>query len=109
MLRRIIPCTLLLVGVTAMAAGCTHLKGVVLEDRTELPVKTAVFTVGLPGGVGVFEKHAVDDEGRFDFYISPTDESHLYLSDGKGDPVLDLRRVDSREMSDHMKIILPRR
>ncbi len=91
------------------ASGCTHLKGVVLEDRTNMPVASAVFTVGLPGGVGVFDRYPVDSDGQFDFYISPTDESHVYLWDGKGDPVLDVRRIDSREMSDHMKIYLPQR
>ena len=85
-------------------AGCSHVKGQVLAEGTKRPVVDAEFTVGHPSGVGVFERHRVDQSGRFDFYISPTDDSHLYLWDGKGDPETAVRRIDRSEISDHMII-----
>lgn len=98
-------------GVLALlaAGACTHVKGVVLEDRTRRPVQEAEFTVGRPDGLGVFARHKVDKEGKFNFYISPTDEDFLFVWDGKGDPLLDVRKIDRNEISDHMTIVLPLR
>ena len=43
-------------------------------------------------------------KGRFDFYISPTDENYLFVWDGKGDPLVDVRRVQPTEISDSYDI-----
>jgi hypothetical protein len=92
------------VAVMSFLGGCTHLKGVVLDDATGRPVPAAYFTVGRPTGVGVSATYRVDQFGRFDFSISPTDEDFLFLWDGNGDPETDVRRVYKTEMGTDMKI-----
>jgi len=102
--------TLTLAGLAALLlaiAGCTHVKGIVL-DPTQRPVTDAEFTVGIPNGLGPFARYRVDPNGRFDFQIAPTDETHLYLWDGKGDPLISIRKVDRSEISDHMTIYMRR-
>lgn len=84
--------------------ACTHVKGVVLEPITERPVTDARFTIGNPTGVGTFQTFKVDENGRFDFSISPTDENYLFLWDGKGDPAIAIRKIDRSQLNDHMKI-----
>jgi len=87
-------------------AACTHLQGVV-EQAPGRPMPTAVFSVGRPDGIAVYEQHRADNRGRFDFYILPIDETNLYLYDGAADPRLTLRRIDRSEMSTHMHLDLP--
>ena len=94
--------------IAAALGGCTHVRGVVVEERTGKPFSTAVFTVGRPDGIGVFQTNSVDRNGRFDFQISPTDESALYVHDSSGDVTSTMRRIDHSEISDHMRIVLPR-
>lgn len=86
--------------------ACTHVKGVVLDERTLKPVPDAEFTVGHPKGIGVYQRHRTDSKGRFDFHISPTDENYLYLWDGKGDANMAARRIPRSDISDNMTIHL---
>jgi hypothetical protein len=97
--------TIGLLGVASLGiAGCTtDVAGVVLDAR-ELPVRDAFFTVGLPTGVGTFGKYPVDQDGKFNFHIAPTDESQLYLWNGKGDPQVSIVHIDHAEISDHMRL-----
>lgn len=96
-----------LVGLLGLA-GCTvHVKGVVL-DEMHRPITDAVVMVGYPAGVGTFERHAVDPAGKFDFWIPATDENHLYVWDGKGDPLIAARKIDRGEISDRMTILTRR-
>ncbi len=97
----------LLLSVLALT-GCMHLKGVVLEEPSMRPARSAVFTVGRPGGIAVFDTHHVDANGEFDFYIGPADDNNVYLYDGSASPDLTLRRVAPYEMSDHMTLYLRR-
>jgi len=87
-------------------AGCTHLKGIVLEDPTQRPSHTAVLSIGRPTGIAVFDTHRVDQNGAFDFYIGPTDESNIYLYDGASSPELTMRRVEPFEQSQKMVLHL---
>jgi len=82
-------------------AACTHVKGVVLAAHTERPMANAQFTVGRPD-MFVLDRHRADSAGRFDFFISPLDETNLYVWDGRGDPTIAVRRIDRLEISDHM-------
>ena len=93
---------------TLALTACTHVKGVILEDRTNRPVTDAALTIGRPDGIGVYQRIHVDKNARFDFYISPTDEDFLFVWDGKGDPLISVRKIDRGEISDHMTIKLPR-
>ena len=88
--------------------GCTHLKGVVLEDPSMRPARAAVFCVGNPTGIAVFDTHHVDDNGQFDFYVGPTDEHNIYLYDSSAPAELSLRRIAPFEMNDHMTLHLRR-
>jgi hypothetical protein len=97
----------LLFSILAFTA-CTHLKGVVLEEPSMRPARTAVFSVGNPNGIAVYDTHRVDENGAFDFYLSPTDENNLYLYDGSASPDLTLRRIAPFEMSENMLLHLRR-
>jgi hypothetical protein len=97
---------ILLAGVLLAAGGCTHLKGTV-EEGPGKPSRTAIFSVGRPGGVAVYSTHRVDAGGRFDFMIPAVDEDNVYLYDGRGDPQSTMRRVDPSEMGDHMEMMVP--
>ncbi len=90
----------------AAMGGCMHVKGVVLDDRSNQPMRSAVFTVGRPNGIAVLDRHAVDSGGRFDFYLLPTDADDLFLHDSMADPEFTMRRVDPSEINDHMKLLL---
>ena len=87
--------------------GCTHLAGTVHDAASRQPFAGAAITIGHPAGLGVFESHLTDARGRFDFYVFPTDENHLYLADPHGD-MTNARRLDRSELSDHMNLTLPR-
>ena len=95
---------LLLVATLLVVGGCTHIKGVVLEERTGKALTTAVVTVGVPEGIGVLQNHPVDNQGRFDFQISPTDETAVYVYDSAGPAQNTLKHMDRSELSDHMTI-----
>ena len=97
---------LLLMGLALPA--CTHVKGIVVDDRPGRPHPDAVFTVGNPDGIGVLQRNHADRNGRFDFYISPTDESLLYVYDSTQGASNTMRRIDHTEISDHMRVTLPR-
>ena len=97
---------LILLLCAAVLAGCAHLKGVVLEDPSQRPARTAVFSVGRPGGIAVFDSHRVDQNGAFDFYIGPTDDNNLYLYDGATAPELTMRRVEPFEQGEKMVLHL---
>jgi hypothetical protein len=92
------------------AAGCMHLKGVVMEDLPgkggSRPMKTAALSIGRPNSLAVYGTYRVDDQGRFDFYIGPTDYTNVFLYDGAADPELTMRRLYESEMSDHMVLHL---
>ncbi len=89
-----------------MLVGCTHIKGVVLQDPTQRPMTTAVISVGRPTGIAVYDQHKVDDHGRFDFYIGPTDEENLYIYDGASRPEMTMRRIQSYELGEKMELHL---
>jgi hypothetical protein len=97
---------MLVAAVLLTAGGCTHLKGVV-EEAPGRPSRTAVFSVGRPDGVAVYSMHRVDSAGRFDFMIPAADENSVYLYDERGDPQTTMRRVDRKEMGDHMQMTVP--
>lgn len=84
--------------------GCTHLKGVVLEDPSQRPCRTAVLSIGRPTGIAVFEQHHVNEHGAFDFYLLPTDNSNVYLYDSASPTEMTMRHVDSSEMNANMKL-----
>lgn len=98
--------TLTTLSALCLLGGCTHLKGVVVDDTTGRPVPGAYFTVGRPTGVGVSATYNCDPFGRFDFSIVSTDEDFLFVWDGTGDPEVGVRRVSKTEMSTDMKIRL---
>jgi len=91
----------------ALLSGCAHLKGVVLEEVSGRPVRTAVLTVGRPGGIGVLESHPVNQNGEFDFKISTADVHKVYLYDSAGSPDAALHLTES-QLSDKMRLRLPR-
>ena len=97
---------LILLLCAVVLAGCAHLKGVVLEDPTQRPSSTAVLSVGRPTGIAVFDTHRVDQNGRFDFYIGPTDDNNVYLYDGATSPELTMRRVEPFEQGEKMVLHL---
>jgi hypothetical protein len=86
------------------AGGCTHIKGVVVEDPSGRAMKTARFSVGRPDSIAVYATHDVDARGGFDFYIAPTDENNLYLYDAAGDPQYTLQRIDRSQQSEKMQL-----
>lgn len=91
----------------ALAFGaCTHLKGVVLEDPSGRPARTAVFSVGNPNGIAVYDRHSVNRNGEFDFYIGPTDENMIYLYDGSAPPEMSMRRLAPYELGEKMQLHL---
>ena len=92
-----------LVGVL-MVAGCAHVKGVAVDEISGKPLRTAAFTVGRPDGIAVYERHGVDANGVFDFYLSPTDANFLYVYDSAGAPAMTMERVDSQQISESMKL-----
>jgi hypothetical protein len=96
---------IMLWGVMALV-GCTHLKGVVLEDPSQRPARSAIISIGRPGGIAVFDSHHVDQNGAFDFYIGPTDANNVYLYDGSASPELTARRIEPFEQSEKMKLHL---
>ena len=89
-------------------AGCTQVKGQVLDAQTKAPLTGVTFTGGRPDSISVFARHKVDSEGRFDFSIAPTDEQYLYLWDGQGNPELHAMHIDPTQISNHMKIFYHR-
>jgi len=97
---------LLLCLVLAALTGCAHLKGVVTEPSSDRPMRSAVFTIGRPNGIAVYERHTVKADGSFDFYVLPTDEEELFLFDGLADPDLTMRRVSPSEFSEKMRLYL---
>jgi hypothetical protein len=97
--------SLWLMPVLALLPACTHISGVV-EQAPGRPLTTAVFSVGRPDGIAMYEQHHVDSRGHFDFYVIPTDEQHLYLYDSAGDPRATLRRIDPMEMRKGMHIMM---
>ena len=99
----------LMVASAALGMGaCTHVRGVVVDEGTERPHPTAVFTVGRPDGIAIYQRNPVERNGRFDFYISPTDESTLYVFDSSWGAAATMRRIDRTEISDHMHVVMPR-
>jgi hypothetical protein len=96
----------LLIALSALAPACMHVAGIV-EEYPGRPSTSAVLAVGRPGGIGVSTTHRVDSKGKFDFYMSAVDENDLYVYDSHGDPQHTMRRVDRKEISDHMKLIVP--
>jgi hypothetical protein len=105
MMRKML--ALLMLVAMAAVGGCTHLAGTVYDAQSKRPLPGAVFTVGHPAGIGVFDRKTADGYGRFDFQISPTDESQIYVYDGKSDPS-SAQRVDKTEFGDHMKVYVRR-
>jgi hypothetical protein len=99
--------SLLLILTAALLAGCVRLKGVVQEEGSGRPVRTAVLTVGRPDGIGVLESHPVNQQGEFDFKISTADVHKVYVYDSAGSPEAALHLTES-QLSDHMKLKLPR-
>jgi hypothetical protein len=88
------------------ASSCIHVKGVVLEERTEHPLRTAVVSVGRPNGIAVLDSHPVNSSGSFDFYILPTDDGELYVYDGAASPELTMEHIDQSQVSTKMKLRL---
>jgi hypothetical protein len=92
--------------------GCTHLKGIVYEDRPGTgggrPMRSAMLSIGRPDGIAVYGTHSVDTEGRFDFYIGPTDLDNIFIYDGAADPTLTMHRLEPTQLSDHMVLRLRR-
>jgi hypothetical protein len=97
---------LLPVAAVVCLGGCTHLKGVVVEEATGRPVRTAVLTVGRPNGIAVFERHPVDAHGAFDFSILPIDETNVYIYDSSADPELTTEHLDPGQLSDKMRLTM---
>jgi len=89
-----------------LLAACTHVKGVVLQDPSQRPMTTAIISIGRPNGIAVYDQHKVDDHGRFDFYVGPTDEENLYIFDGASRPEMTMRRIQSYEISEKMELHL---
>lgn len=96
----------MLIGATL--GGCTHLKGVVVEEQSGKPMRTAVLSVGRPGGLAVYATHRVDENGAFDFTLAPMDTTNIFLYDGAGDPETTMRHVEASEFSQNMKLRLRR-
>jgi hypothetical protein len=86
--------------------ACTHLKGVVLEEPSGRPARTAVFSVGNPIGIAVYGQHSVDRNGEFDFYVGPTDDNIIYLFDGSAPPEMTMRRLAPYELGEKMQLHL---
>src|SRR4051812_18001675 len=99
------PIRFLALPLLALFPACTHISGVV-EQAPGRPMTTAVFTVGRPDGIAKYAEHHVDSRGHFDFYLVPTDESHLYVHDGSADPRLTLRRIEALELRQNMRVML---
>lgn len=91
-LNRLLTAACLLSALTLSA--CTHFSGQVVDDRTHKPIPTAVIAVGRPDGLGSFEKHRVDKDGKFDIQIISSDESYIYVWDDAGDPRMTLQHID---------------
>ena len=85
-------------------AGCMHVHGVVLNDRSGEPLRTAVIAVGRPGGIGVYGRHPVDDSGRFSFILYPKDDNNIYVFDSAGPPELTLQKLPSFEFGQPMTV-----
>ena len=92
----------------ASLSGCTHLKGVVVESPSGRPLITAKLDIGRPGSLANYGSHPVDGNGRFDFYISPTDTSMIFVYDGAAAPERTMRRLDQSELNDHMRLEIER-
>jgi hypothetical protein len=93
--------------IAAAVGGCSHIAGVVLDER-QRPLETAVFSIGRPDGIATYGTHRVDSRGRFDFQLSGIDETNLYVYDGAAEPQATLRHIDRNEMSTHMRVVMRR-
>lgn len=99
---------LILAAITLAASqGCASVAGVVVDPRGK-PHPTAAFSVGRPDGLGSYANHRVNKEGRFKFSILGSDENYLWVYDSESEPMATARRIDRTEISDHMRIVLPR-
>lgn len=94
----------LMMAMLGMLGACTHVAGVV-ERRDGKPVPTAVFSIGRPTDIIMYGTYPVTADGHFDFYISPTDATNLYVYD-KGNPEATMRQLQTNEINDHMKLRL---
>jgi len=103
-LNQVMIMSCLLAGLTLSA--CTHLSGVVLDERNKRPVPSAVFSIGRPTGLGSFQTFNVDKDGKFDFYISPTDDPYVYVYDGKGDPNQTIQHIDRTQLRENMTVYM---
>ncbi len=94
-----------IVGLVCMVwmGGCTHVAGVVTK-MDGYPLSTAVFSIGRPTDIANYGTHRVDGSGRFDFYISPTDETNLFLYDGAGAPGETIRQIERSQIGGNMRI-----
>ncbi len=100
--------TLLVLSILSALAlsACTHVSGVVLDPRSKKPVPTAVFSIGRPDGLGVFDKFKCDKDGKFDFSISPTDEPYIYVWDSAGDPGMTMQHIDRDQLRTNMTVYM---
>ena len=87
-------------------SACTHVRGVVVDERTNEGLSTAILSIGRPDGIAIYWQYPVDSKGHFDFYISPVDESNLWLYDSNGDPRVTMIRIDRTQINEHMKLSL---
>jgi len=94
-----------MMGAVMAVGACTHVAGVVTRSNGK-PDTVAAFSVGRPTDIVMYGEHPVDEEGKFSFYILPTDETNLYVYDKGVDPTSTIRQIRKEEISDHMQIKL---
>lgn len=85
-------------------AGCTHVAGRVFWMRSNTPVPTAELSIGPPESVMTIHRYKVHPDGDFSFWINPLDTDNLWVWSGLGDPTLEARHVNPRQVNDHMRI-----
>jgi hypothetical protein len=51
----------------------------------------------------------VNAQGHFSFWISSLDKDNIWLWSGRGSRNLDAMQLDPTQISDHMKIAVPKR
>ena len=93
----------------AVLPCCTHVAGMATWQGTSFPAAGAELSVGPPGSTFTRHYYLVNSKGHFSFWISSLDKDNIWLWSGRGSPTLDATQLDPAQISDHMKIAVPRR
>lgn len=96
-------------GLCGVLPCCTHVAGMATWQGTSFPAAGAELSVGPPGSTFTRHFYTVNSQGHFSFWISSLDKDNIWLWSGRGSRNLDAMQLDPTQISDHMKIAVPKR